>query len=310
MNPDGDCVGSCMGMALYLRKVMPEKKIDVYLESFNDSLVRNIPGTDTVRYDAAANVEKYDAFICLDADQTRLGDAREIWDLAEVKINIDHHISNPGCGEYNYVDGKASSACELVYRVIDEHKMDAQIAQALYVGMVTDTGVFRFSNTSEETMRIAGKLISFGFDYPSIVREVFYERSFSAAKILGRALERAQLLQDGKLIVSVITMRDMQECGADRKSLDGVASQLALTRGADCAVFLHETSPNIYRGSLRSNNIVNVAEIASVYGGGGHIRAAGCTIDLTEIETTAEALVNELDRAVGRQLAIELFNRE
>ncbi len=301
-NPDGDCVGSCMGMALYLRKMMPGKQIDVFLEPFGSALQRNIPGTETIRYDAADVEESYDAFICLDSDSKRIGAAEHIFDNAKVHINIDHHISNPGCGDHNYIDGKASSACELVYKTMEAERVDEKIARALYVGMMTDTGVFRFSNTSEETMQIAGRLMSYGFDFPSIVREVYYERTFAAAKALGAALTASKLDRSGKVVTSVLNAEQLEVCGATRKDLDGVSSQLVQTEGVDCSMFFHEIQPGVYKGSLRSNNLINVAEIASVYGGGGHVRAAGCTVDPGALGMTIDALIATMVEAAGKQL--------
>ena len=151
-NPDGDCAGSCMGLALFLRKTMPEARVDVFLEPLRHELAANIPGSGTIITDFRIDLESYDAFIVLDSAKDRISGAETLFDRAAKTINIDHHVSNPGTGMVNYVNGTSSSTCELVYEVLDRDMLDEQIAQALYVGMVTDTGCFRFSNTSRKTM--------------------------------------------------------------------------------------------------------------------------------------------------------------
>ena len=123
-NPDGDCTGACCGLALYLRKVLPEAVVDIYLEPPAENLIRNIPGADTIIYEVTGNEEKYDAFIVLDSAPSRVGKPLELYNRAGLKINIDHHRTNPGAGDTECsIDGKASSACELVYNVIDREEM-------------------------------------------------------------------------------------------------------------------------------------------------------------------------------------------
>ena len=299
-NPDGDCTGACCGLALYLRKVMPEAVVDIYLEPPAENLIRNIPGADTIIYEVTGNEEKYDAFIVLDSAPSRVGKPLELYNRAGLKINIDHHRTNPGAGDTEcYIDGKASSACELVYKVIDREEIDAQIAQALYVGIVTDTGVFQYSNTSESTMRAAGSLMSYGFDHTAVIREVFFERTPKQARVLGTALIKAEPLLDGKLILCCFDKKTMDELGAGRKDLDGISAQLLLTEGADCSVFFHETEPGIWRASMRSLHVTDVSSIAAKHEGGGHLRAAGFTIR-TDIHTAIKDITDDIAQQLRR----------
>ena len=299
-NPDGDCTGACCGLALYLRKVLPEAVVDIYLEPPAENLIRNIPGADTIIYEVTGNEEKYDAFIVLDSAPSRVGKPLELYNRAGLKINIDHHRTNPGAGDTEcYIDGKASSACELVYNVIDREEIDARIAQALYVGIVTDTGVFQYSNTSESTMRAAGSLMSYGFDHTAVIREVFFERTPKQARVLGTALIKAEPLLDGKLILCCFDKKTMDELGAGRKDLDGISAQLLLTEGADCSVFFHETEPGIWRASLRSLHVTDVSSIASKHEGGGHLRAAGFTIR-TDIHTAIKDITDDIAQQLRR----------
>lgn len=280
IRPDGDCVGSCMAMALYLEKCLPGTRVDVFLGSFSRALEKNIAGTQQIRHDYMTDVTAYDAFICLDCEKDRLGEALPLFNRAGKTINIDHHKSNPGSGMVNYIRPEASSACELVYEVLDAGRIDEEIARNLYIGMVTDTGVFQYSSTSRRTMEIAGRLLDYGFDAPRIIREVFYEKTYIQQQILGRALLESILFLDGKCIFSRIDRKTMQFFRASSSDLDGVVSQLADTSGVLCAIFMYELEPLTYKVSLRSNcDEIDVAVIAEKFGGGGHKRAAGCTVN-------------------------------
>lgn len=298
VNPDGDCVGACMGTALYLRRELPDARVDVYLEHISPELERNVPGTDTVRHTVKPGMQ-YDAFIILDAERSRLGFSAPLFDSAKVTLNIDHHISNAGCAMYNYVDPAAGSASELVAELIGESGMDAQIAQALYVGIVTDTGMFQYPSTSEKTMRTAGMLMRFGFDFSRIAREVFFLRTPMQTLMRGIAFTSAKSLLGGLYILCVMDHEVISKYHADRDSLDSISSQLLLTQGADCAVFAHESEPGTWRVSLRSVKIIDVSRIAAIFGGGGHLRAAGCTIH-TEIGEALRVIEREITAQLGQ----------
>lgn len=297
VRPDGDCVGSCLGIALYLEKRMPDARVDVFLEDFSDALKRNMAGADQIQYEIQTDVEQYDAFICMDCDCSRLGGALDIFKKAKKTINIDHHETNSGTGDVCYIVPKASSACELVYTVMDEEWIDEAIARDLYIGMVTDTGVFRYSNTGRKTMEIAGRLMEYGFDYTSIVREVFYEKTYIQQQILGRALLESFCLLDGKCIVSRIDRKSMKFYQATSKDMDGIASEMMNTQGVSCAIFMYEIQQGTFKVSLRSNGDVDVAKIASLNGGGGHGRAAGCTISASFYD-----IVNSMMPLIEEQL--------
>ncbi|MCR5100991.1 MAG: bifunctional oligoribonuclease/PAP phosphatase NrnA [Butyrivibrio sp.] len=280
IRPDGDCIGSCMGMYLFLKKVFPSKRIDVFLENIPAEF-NIIKDVSEVRTDFKTDVDKYDLFIVLDSGKDRIGDAESLFDKAVHTVNIDHHLSNSGTGMDNYIVPTASSAAELVYNVIDKEYIDADIAQAIYIGIICDTGVFKYSNTSPETMRIGAELISYGFDFGKVIDGVFYEKTYIQNQILGRALLESILIMDGRCIVSMVNRQTMDFYEAMSSDLDGIVSQLMLTKGVNCAIFMHEMEPLSYKVSLRSDGMVNVAKVAEIFGGGGHARAAGLTINGT-----------------------------
>lgn len=296
MRPDGDCVGANSAMYQYLKKTMPEAQTDFYLEA-PSSVFLFLKGTDQINSTYDKDME-YDVFISLDCGDTgRLGEAEKYFNTAKKTICIDHHISNNGFADVNYIVPNASSTCELVYHLINPEDMDEGIAEAVFTGIVHDTGVFQYSNTSKETFQILGELTEYDFDRTGIIDKTFYEKSYAANQILGRALLESFLFMDGKCIVSMIDQKTMDFYGIQPKSLDGIVNQLRITRGVECAIFLYQTGMQEYKVSMRSNKIVDVSKVAIAFGGGGHVRAAGCTMN-----GTFHDVVNNLSYYIEQQM--------
>lgn len=296
IRPDGDCVGSTMGMYLFLKKALPDVRVEVFLEK-PASIYDCISGIEDI-WTEFDEIEPFDVFIALDCSKDRLGKAETLFDKARKTINIDHHISNEkGTGMVNYLKPKASSASELVYEVIDKDYLDIEIARALYIGIIHDTGVFQYSNTSPQTLEIAGHLISYGFDFPSLIDQTFYEKTYVQNQVLGRALLESVLIMDGKCIFSVVDKKMMRFYDVEPGDLSSIVSQLRVIKGVECAIFMYETGLMEYKVSLRSNSFIDVAKVASYFGGGGHVRAAGCTM-----KGTCHDVVNNLSRQLELQI--------
>ena len=208
----------------------------------------------------------------------RLGFAGVLFENAKETFCIDHHVSNGAFADHNYIVPDASSSSELVYRLLDSKKIDKSIAEALYMGIAHDTGVFQYSCTSPETMEIAADLMRKGIDGSSIIDKTYYEKTYIQNQILGRALLESMLILDGKCIISVVRKKEMEFFQAVPADLEGIVSQLRQTKGVEVAMFLHELAPQEFKVSLRSRGEVDVSEIASYFGGGGHVRAAGVTM--------------------------------
>jgi phosphoesterase RecJ-like protein len=296
VRPDGDCVGSCMGLYLYLRDNYPALQTDVYLEELKDgfSFIRDL---DQIRT-ACQEDRSYDLFITLDASSVdRIGVALPLFEKAGKRLCIDHHVSNPGFGDVNVIYPESSSSCEVVCEMMDSEKISRECAAALYTGIVHDTGVFQYSCTSSRTMAIAGMLMDKGIDFSRIVDESFYTKTYAQNQILGRCLMESILVLDGKCIVGIVHQRDMEFYGIQAKELDGIVSQLRVTKGVEAAVFMYQTAIQEYKVSLRSNGIVDVSEIASYFGGGGHVKAAGCTM-----QGSAYDVINNLTPHIDKQL--------
>ena len=276
--PDGDCVGSCLGLCQYIRENCKDKRVDVYLEEIPESF-QFIEAAKEIRHEIPEEQTVYDLFICLDCgDKDRLEFSIPLFDAAKHTLCVDHHISNRGFAEENYVVPDASSTSELICRLLEEDKISLETASSLYLGIVHDTGVFQYSCTSPETMRIAAGLLEKGVDGPKIIQDTFYEKTYAQNQILGRALLESIVFMDGACIASYVKKNVMEFYGVTPKDLEGIVSQLRVTKGVEVAIFMYEQKTNIYKVSLRSKDKIDVSRIAQYFGGGGHRKAAGFTM--------------------------------
>ena len=187
-------------------------------------------------------------------------------------------------------------ACEVLYGLLDPEKVNCTIAKPVYTGMVHDTGVFQYSSTSPETMRIAGELMKTGFDFSKIIDESFYQKTYVQNQVMGRVLAESIMLLDGKCIIGYLKKKDLEFYGVDGKDLDGIVSQLRLTQGVEVAMFIYELETQSFKVSLRSNGKVDVSKIAVYFGGGGHKRAAGC-----DLQGSMYDVINNISEQICKQ---------
>ena len=301
VNPDGDCVGSCLAVYNYIKEWDSSKAVTVRLERA-PSKFSYLSGFDAIETEAGE--ETYDLCICLDSsDEERLGDFKTCFDHSAKTICIDHHITNRGYAQENVIEGHASSACEVLYGQLDENKISKHVAECIYTGIIHDTGVLKYSNTSRKTMEIAGKMMEKGIDFGGIIDGSFYKKTYMQSQILGRALLESITFLDGRCIFSVVRKKDMDFYGVEKSDLDGIVDQLRVIDGIECAIFLYETGIHQFKVSLRSNSIVDVSRIAAYFGGGGHVRAAGCTMS-----GSVHDVVNNLSAHIAEQLEREKAN--
>ncbi len=301
IRPDGDCVGSVMGLYLYLKKELPEAEIDVYLEKPAEifDCISHIEDIKSEFNNVDAG-KIYDVFIVLDCADDRLGEVRALYEKARKKINIDHHISNPGCGDVRIIEPERSSTAELLYDLMDPAAVDEEIARALYIGIIHDTGVLRYSNTAPHTLQVVSELIKFGFDFSKIIDDTFYEKTYVQTQIMGRAILESVRFMHDKCIVSMVSRRMMDFYQVTPQDLDGIVNQLLAVKGVECAIFMYEIRTLEYKISMRSKGRVDVAGVAMRFGGGGHVRAAGCTMNGTYHDN-----INNLAIGIAEQLNIE-----
>lgn len=293
IRPDGDCVGACMGLYGYLSDNYPDRRAAVYLEELPEAfsyLNREEAFTEPM--------ESCDLFISLDCGAAdRLGPSEQVFRRAKRTLNIDHHISNEQFADVNYVEPKASSTCEVLCGLLEMDKIRSFSAQAFYTGIIHDTGVFKHSNTSRRTMEYAGCLMEKGIPFGKILDESFYFKTYKQLQIMGRCLLESVRVMDGRCIFSVVTRRVLEFYNARPSDLSGVIDELRTTEGVEVAILLTEKDTVEYKVSMRSNSIVDVNKIAVFFGGGGHIRAAGC-----EIKGSAFDVINNITEHIEKQL--------
>ena len=294
VRPDGDCLGSTLGLYHYIQ-TNPAIRAAVYLEESSPKF-GYLAGYDAILHET--DEERYELCICLDCgDEERLGSFGVFLANASKSLCLDHHITNTRFCEVNLVSENASSTCEVLFEQLDEEKIDKAAAECLYTGLIHDTGVFKYSCTSARTMEIAGKLMAKGIDFGSIIDNSFYKKTYVQNQILGRALLESITFLDGKCIFSALRQSEMEFYGVNGKDMDGIIDQLRLTEGVEVAIFMYQTGPQEFKVSLRSQNAVDVSRIASYFGGGGHVRAAGCTMS-----GRIHDVVNNLSLHIAKQL--------
>lgn len=296
IRPDGDCAGSCLALYNYLKKNFSHLETDLYLEPVSEKF-HFLHRSQEIK-SVSSQEKEYDIFIVLDSsDLERIGDAVKYFNNAKTTLCIDHHVSNSYFAAENIISAEASSASEVLYHLFEDEKIDKETAQCIYTGIIYDSGVFKYSSTSEETMCIAGKMMSYGIPFGKIIDESFYSKSYNQNKLLGNALLESSLALGDKCIYTVVTREHMAQFGVSDKELDGIVDQLRLVKGVECAIFLYETKDSVFKVSLRSNDYVDVNKVAGEFGGGGHIRAAGCTIG-GDVQDSLKKLLFQLEKQI------------
>lgn len=277
VRPDGDCVGSCLATYNYIKTWYPDIQVDLYLEPI-PNIFKFLKNAEQI-HNSCESEQKYDLCIVQDCGDTgRLGNAVKYFETAKKTVCIDHHVSNDSFADENYIFPEASSTSELIFELLEEERITKEIAECIYVGMVHDTGVFQYSSTSAKTMNIAGTLMEKGINFTKIVDDTFYTKTFEQNKILGQALLNSELYLEGACIATAISKEEMEKYHVLPKHLDGIVSQLRVTKDVEVAIFLYENEDGTWKVSMRSNEKVDVAAIAVRHQGGGHVRAAGATM--------------------------------
>ena len=297
IHPDGDCIGSCLGLYNYIIR-NHKCDTDVYIESVPQCFTC-ISGSDAVN-SQYPDTEPYDMFIALDCGDTdRLGKAYKYLKEAKLSICIDHHDTNQGYADINLIKPDAAATAEIICELLEPEKIDLNTAEALYLGIVHDTGVFKHSNTTRHTMETAGKLLDYGVSSAKIIDQTFYEKTYIQNQILGRCLMESIVMLDGKVIFSAVNRKVQALYGLEPNDTEGVIDQLRVTKGVEVAILIKEMNPQVWRVSMRSCLEVNVAQICTKFGGGGHVRAAGCIIN-GSMHDVINALIKEVEQQLQK----------
>jgi len=293
VSPDGDAVASCLALALCFNKL--GKKTVVLLEEI-PVRYSSLNGREYLQSDVEAELN-HDLFVCCDCgSKERMGKFQEIFDKTDKTIVIDHHVSNTSYGTVNYVDPSASSTSEMVYDIIEcIGNMDKDIAEAIYMGIIFDTGGLRFKSTTPETMIKVAKLMETGIPFSKIFTESMLTHSYIEAKIFSKAIEKMKFVEGLPVAYSFLTKEDMDSVNATRADLEGIVEYILNTKGAEVSVFVSQSGENESRVSFRSLEFdVNI--IASNWGGGGHVNAAGATIKMKP-----EAALNDILKLISER---------
>ena len=276
-NPDGDAIGS--GVAMYLALKNMGKEVDFILPSY-PSCFREVLNLDSIVKQDEDVKDSYDLAISLDCASTKQVHLYDVYEKVDNKINIDHHPSNTMFGDFNYINSDSPACAQLLYVVFNYLciEITTDIAKALVAGIITDTGGFKYSGVTEETFAITADLLSHGFKIADIYQKVFSEKSKSKFLLHQIAMNRVEFLLDGKLAYTYITDEDFKSVDAEDGDSDGIVELGRDVEGVEVSLYLKVKEDGEIKGSLRSNQYVNVSELAQIYGGGGHIRAAGFTL--------------------------------
>ena len=294
MNADGDCMGSELSVYNYILNKFPDKKPKVYVLNPSKRF-SYLSGFDKIS-DASNDAEIYDLTIVCDvANLKRIEkDFHEYLLSAKDVLVIDHHESNTFTYESMVIEKDAAATCEVLYKLMDKNYIDKKIAECLYTGLATDTGVFRYSCTSSETMNIAGALMDKGIDFTTILDKAIFNSSLNQRKAEAIAFNNARYLCKGRVIFSYVPREDVERLNLHKNDLDNIIVYLREIENIDIAVFCYSVGYNIYKLSLRSNSDnFNVSNYAMNHDGGGHARAAGCTIK-ADIDEVIEIVNKEL----------------
>jgi len=289
--PDGDSVGSSLALYNALKKA--GKDVCFMLDDNIPKIYRFLKNSEEVQ--KPGKFESYDAVIALDCgDAERLGKAK-LYKEGNFVINIDHHISNSGFGNINFVDSNASATGEIIYYLIKEMNigLDTETAECLYTAIVTDTGKFQYSSTTAATHQIAGDLINNGVDIPLMFERIYQNNSKAKILLMKNALNSLEFYHNGSISCISITAEQMKDANAADEDSDGIIN---LARDIECvevAVFLKELETGEIKVGLRSKKAFDVTAVAVQFGGGGHLHAAGCTIE-GSISEAKEKVINAI----------------
>src|SRR3954468_11048146 len=289
-NPDGDALGSLLGMTLGLRQLGkdvamvlgPQERVPAEYGFMQlDELLREAPA------DVAERV-----LLCLDCASEHRLTAEGLRDRSALVVDVDHHHDNTRFGDVNLIVPDASSTSEIVRDLLREldAELTPEIAEPLYIALVTDTGRFQYSNTTPKALRLAAELVEAGADVHHVFQQVYENVDFAKLKLLARVLERAQVYDGGRVVISHLLRGDFAEAGAEEPYSEGLIDYLRSVEGAQLVALIREpprAEGPARRVSLRSSSDeVDVSRIARASGGGGHRQAAGFSSELSIDEIT------------------------
>lgn len=294
INPDGDCIGSVLGVANILRSLGKQVQPVVSLAEPLDGSLASIPGADALV--SVQDAQPTPAFITVDATaDERLGDgAAALRAQSPFQVVIDHHEVPTCTADLFHIEPDAASTTCLVWELACAAgvPLTKDLAACCYTGLMTDTGRFQYQNADERAFRLAAQMVACGIDVSQISQEFFQNKTEAAVRLEALAVQRMEILRAGAIALSWVSKEDLQELGARREDCEGIINVLRSLGSVKVACVLKEYEPGLIRGSFRSKDGTDVAQLAARFGGGGHKAAAGftmkCTLDeaLEQLRTT------------------------
>lgn len=290
---DGDALGSGLALTMALRRI--NKEAILYLEEEMPKIYDFLPGREMVKV-YTDDTGTPDTVVAVDTgDMERLGDRISLFKNARITINIDHHPTNTFFAGMNHVLPGASAVGEIIYKLINmmEIKLDTDMATCLYVAIATDTGGFRYANTTSLTHIITSDLVNSGINVSEISSKIFDSISIEKLKLMGAAINSLELLDGGRIAFITITEKTIREAGARDEECEGIINLGKNLQGVEIAVLFREKNGEV-KVSMRSNSDADVSVIAGNYAGGGHRKAAGCVVK-GELEYVKRRITADLE---------------
>jgi len=278
VDPDPDCIGSMLALDWALRS-MGKQSCPVSPDPLLPQW-KFLPWQDRVRAPHQVNTDDWEIMIAVDCEINRTGPLAEWADKARLLLNIDHHVTNTKQADVTLLNANAAATAELIYDLITELGLSITppVATLLYAALMADTGAFRFSNTNARVLHLAADLVEKGAAPDIIAREIYDTRSWAYVQLLRRVLATLELGCNGKAAWATLSATDMVAAGVQKDESEGMIQFPRMIQGVEVAILFREIGPKEVRVSFRSREWVDVSRLAQEFGGGGHARAAGCTI--------------------------------
>ena len=297
-NPDGDSLGSLFALQIGLKQL--NKKVQAVCVDAVPTKYRSIAGADMLI--SPDQMKPFSHLICVDcADLARTGFSDDIISRANSIINIDHHISNQGYGQFNLMSSEVSATGILIYQLLEALgiTIDESMASNLFIAISADTGHFTHANTDALCLRIASELVALGAKPNKIARDIFQTSTIGWISLLGRAIQSLEIRCDGRAAIMCLSMKDFELANAAPADVEGIIDFARNIESVEVAVLLRETAAGLIKVSMRSKDRVDVGKIASVFMGGGHMRAAGFSIDSTLLHAKQTMILSRILEGVA-----------
>ena len=293
-SPDGDAMGCALAMYLTLKKL--NKQADVIIPEYSN-IYRFLPGADEIKKEG--RTEPYDLAISVDVSTIkRLNGFASYFEDAKVRIQIDHHQANDMFADYNFVNPASPACAQNLILIIEKLgvNIDKDIGTCLLTGIITDTGGFKYEGVSAETFEFASELLTKGINVSDIYKRTLQIKSKANFELKKIIIDRMEFINNQKVTFTYITLDDLNRTNAEEGDHEGLVEVGRDIEGVEVSIFLRETEEG-YKASLRSNYYVNVSDVCVAFNGGGHIRAAGCTLNTT-LEKAKEMIINEVNKYI------------